>query len=228
MPEPTPANPGSPSPSPAGNTNSESPKQPGEGTAEKLVALVETMQKRLDGQSAVINRLEDALKKSPKTELPAPNTPAPQEGDLVQRVKALEASEQALKDRDAKVRKNAALQAITSKLRETGVEADVAPRFAKLIHDENAANIVVNEEADGTLKPVVKNGEQQTNLSEWLDAYFQTDSGRAFSPSVRTPKMPSGAPAPVSGPKLNITRAQMRDGKFDPKIMAKGGYNVVG
>lgn len=225
----TPAPAGSPATSTAGSTNVESPVAP---DTKQLAETVAAVLKRLDSQSAIINRLEKGIKPvEQKPAEPKPGeTPAavePKANDLTARVQQLEDRDKALNERDARVKKNAVVTNINAKLREQGVDENAANRFAKMIYDENAKNIVVEEKEDGSLVPKIKDGENSHDLGKWMDAYFQTNDGRALLPPVKNPKSLPGGPAPVIVGKTNVSKSDVAAGKFDPKIMSAGGYNVV-
>lgn len=199
----------------AGSQKAEPPKDTGNPSKE------EALEKRLNGMSATINRLEKELAK--KTEVPSATEP--KDGDLTGRVKSIEEQTRKLVEKEQKLHRNAVLQTISAKLTQAGHDAATASRFATLIQGE-LKGVEVNEGDDLTLNPVIKDGETTVSLDTYLDSYFQTDKGRVLLPPKNNPKMPAGG-APVNGSKAKLTKADMQKGNFDMATLRKGGYEIV-
>lgn len=200
----------------AGSPKAEPPKDTGNPSKEA------ELEKRLNGMSATINRLEKELAKKGDSVVA---TEPPKEGDLTGRIKVVEEQTRKLAEKEQKLHRNAVLQTISAKLTAAGHDAETASRFATLIQGE-LKGIEVKEGDDLSLTPVIKDGEATVNLGSYLDSYFQTDKGRVLLPHKSNPKMPSGG-APVNGAKPKLTKADMQKGNFEMAVLKKGGYEIV-
>ena len=228
MPEPSVKE--SPATSATGSTNTEpsttQSKESQYATRDEIATLlkrIDGQNARLDGQSAIINRLEK--EKSKLAEEVTPKTPGQDDG-LVARVKVIEERNRVADERDSKQKDREALQRIQTALIAGGADPKQAPRFAKLLHIEHGGKIVVDDEFNVS----VKESDTVVNPVEtWVGAYLQTEEGKVFLPSKRNPKSDglNGKSEVAAGAKRQVTRDDLRAGRVNTKDIADGKIEVV-
>lgn len=181
--------------------------------AQKLIA-------RLDGQSKVIASLEKQIK------TPEPETQKPVDESLSKRVKELEAENKRVVERETRQREREAVSHIADALINKGADPEFARRQAKLVYSENKDKIATMDD-DAT--PAVKDGDKVIAVSEWMEAYLQTNEGRPLLPPKRNPTSNglNGRSEPVANNVRRVTSADIAAGRVSTKDLREGKVHVV-
>lgn len=212
-----------------GNKTTGTPEPEGSEGESLTKAEVEAMlatrdadwQKRMDGQSATIKRLEKQLKKDE----PAP---APKPADLDGRVKELEKEAEKIARQREVQRQREVRHQLSKALTEHKLDPASADRAARLIQLEHGSSFEVSETDDGEFNVAVKESEDVTSpVAKWIAAYLQTDQGRFYLPTHRNPKVP-GSPSARTAGKRQVTAAQCAAGEVDPSAIIKGEVEIIG
>lgn len=179
-------------------------------------------QKRMDGQSATIKRLETQLKKNE----PAP---APKPTDLDGRVKELEKEAEKIAHQNKIQREREVRHQISKALAEHKLDPAAAERAARLIQLEHGASFFeVSETEDGDLAVNVReSADTVLPVAKWVSLYLQTDQGRFYLPTSRNPQVPGVPAARVAG-KRQVTSAQCAKGEVTPEEITKGEVEIIG
>jgi hypothetical protein len=144
---------------------------------------LDALLKRVDSQSAIINRLQDQLKKAADTPALAPKNP-----DLTERVAELEAQKKLEDERRQKTNLRIARSAIRGTLSEAGVDAVLAEDLADSLLQKNGGKIAVNEDDDRVTIAEVE-GTDPKPIADWVKAFLGTDRGKRYLPAKRNPSV---------------------------------------
>ena len=207
-----PANP-APSVPPAEPNKGQPPvADPGKNASEFVAREdFDKLRERLDAQSAIIEKLRKQPEK--KDDPPKPDT-------LTDRVKALEERDAKLQAREAKLKDREIHSKLKTALVDGGVDPKHAERFAKLLKVEQDSKI----HADDELNVTYAEAEGKTvPLSDWVNAYLQTDEGKALMPPKRNPTSDglNGGAAPVAGVRY-VSREDMAAGRVNTADVLTG------
>jgi hypothetical protein len=150
--------------------------EPEFATKSDLTAIL----KRLDGISAGLDKVS---KRVPEKIVEASTSTT----DPVQKkLDEFETWKKQIETEKAEFKQEKGIDKVEKALAKRGVEAEMAPRFAKLFWDENKANLVVE---DKTYNVSYKHSETEISpIETFLDLYIQTDAGKGFLPTKLNPK----------------------------------------
>lgn len=210
-------------PEPEGNAGERLTKS----EVERMIAERDaTWQKRLDGQSATISRLEKLVKHAePLANQTPTNEPKPQLG-LDERLKELEVRDQKQRERAVRQEQHEARQQIQRALSAHNLAPEHAARAAKLIQMELGPQVKVVEADDGDFKVVVAADGQDVPVDSYIGKFLQTDEGRFYLPTTRNPQVPGSSTATAFA-KVRATKADLAAGKVKPEDIQSGKVEII-
>jgi len=177
------------------DVKSEVVKPEEQNVAEKMKVLEDRLQK----QSAILGKLENAMKKQPEVVKEIePKSEINKFSELEEKIKALEAKN--LNKIEA-VKKSTLANAIVT----AGIEPEIAIDFADFISYKNRDKIVAEENELGEIEVKVKISETETaNVNDWIKMYISSDAGKLLSHTKRGGSVKNvGKPANSSVTELN-------------------------
>jgi len=198
--------------------------------------VLETLKRQAAGQSALLRRLTQELDEV-KGRLSG--KPEGEEGDGKKQYKSPYMRQLAeLNDFKAKVEtertemlKDATRQQIYSGLVAKGIDAKVAGLVAESLHGRVSSRVSPVKDSLGRTVLEIKGAspeEESVQLDAWLDAFVQSDEGKALFPPEPNPSL-RGVPIRRGGTpegKIRITKDDLKSGRFDMEAM-KAGKVVV-
>lgn len=175
--------------------------------------------KRIDGQSALLNRLEKVAQKPPQEA-------APQQDPLAERVKVLEEAKAKVDARNAAQKNREALQKIESALVAGGIDPKSAPRAAKLLQLEHGKNIDVDDDSFAVRYRESEN--VATPIDQWVGAWLKTDDAAVFFPTRRNPQVANAlrGEGDAKGTRT-VSQADLASGKVSTEDILKGKVKIL-
>jgi len=217
--------PGTPVPSPSGAPGTPTPSPTGEPspkfvTQEQLdKALADRVQPISDALGGITNQIKELASKPPVTPPAEPAKPPVKDGDLpakpaesdpvlTERVKVLE-------EREGNFRQNLRKSEIRSSAKAHGLSDEAADDFTTLMLAKHDTKIVVGDDFKVRYH---ESDTVQTEIGQYLSAYFQSAPGQVWKPSKTPPSSDGLKPGENVDPN-KFASVKWADVLADPKLM---------
>ena len=182
---------------------------------------VNSLREQQQKQSQYVGKLEKQLKKPEEPTKESKNPLQAQVEELQEKMKLAEEKEMRLRDRE----KLASVRDAVSQV--AGMDTKQAELFANLLIANEKQNIKVLDE-DGVYQVQYQVGEANPqDINAFVKEYFQTDVGRSFLPTKNNPASSKNASGVNDNGVVKYTKADMRAGRADPKLIASGKAIII-
>lgn len=175
--------------------------------------------KRIDSQSALINKLQKRLESTPQEK---PNADAPKPDPLAQQVKELVEERKIAREKEERRRAKSIRTAVKSELLESGVNPQFLDDLSDLLVSRNSGVLQVDDD-DNVFFRATDDVDPQP-VQEWVKTYLATDKGRAYLKPKQNPSSAglSGRGSAGANAVRRVTAADLEAGRVTTSDVLTG------
>lgn len=197
-------------------------------------AETDKLQKQLQGQSAVIRRLTEALEKLEKGAVEAAKPEEKPKGPLAAKLAELDAFKagalEEKKQAEAKLERSR-MRGLRESIQRQIAEAGADPVLSKVAMEALVSRVsgkVVFADNDGEETVSIRDGEDTHPLSDFIAGFMATDEGKSLIPQKAAPSLSGLVKSPAgSSAKTRISKADLQAGRFTLEDVVAGRAVVI-